>query len=283
MENTTPESPTIPLCVPPETLFLTTTQNAAAENESESEDELDAEDETDVEEEMNSDYDDETDVEGRPSMYAYSRVCPPRAEVVKSFAPSATGSVRKTVRFNMNLRIEELDPDRVMGPPKQPCEERMDISFRRACREYREDVDLLQEHTNSKRAAFNSYLHAAFPVVSQSVNNNYANKHSSEYRSTKKRTLDDDNSDNEHTAKKSRVAVQANIDRSTYNITVNGITSDEQAVKDIQNKEPTAYGEHPNFELMVEDNQPGRVFRVARKGGAARTMISYYRRPDFAG
>ncbi|KAG0279325.1 hypothetical protein BGZ95_001574 [Linnemannia exigua] len=281
-ENATPESSTTPLCIPPTDLFRTTTHDdMTAVDESESEDESDAEDETDVEEEMNGDYedetdveeemgddyDDETDVEGTPSMQAYSSVCPPRAEVFKSFAPSAAGSVRKAVRFDMNLRIEELDPDRVMGPPKQPCEERMDVAFRRACREYRDDLDLLQEHFDSKRAAFNSYLHAAFPVVteeSQSVNDTYTNSYSSEDRSTKKHTLDDDNSANEHTAKKSRVAVQTNVGHSTYSITVNGITPDEQAANDIHGKETAAYGEHPNFELMVEDNQPGRVFRVVR-------------------
>ncbi|KAG0257657.1 hypothetical protein BGZ95_005174 [Linnemannia exigua] len=172
-----------------------------------------------------ADNDIERDVEGRPLLCAYSRSCPLQSEVFESVAPSATDSVRKT--------IQDLDPDRSMGPPQQPGEEPMADATRCACWECKEDLDLMQEVFNSKRASFNSYIHAALPVVMeerQVVNDNYTNKHPEE-RSAKKSS---------------------------------GVKHIAPAVKEAKDKESAAYGEHPSFKLMLEDNQPGRDFRVAR-------------------
>ncbi|KAF9122461.1 hypothetical protein BGW39_009727 [Mortierella sp. 14UC] len=273
MDSTPAELPSTPLCVHPNDLLQTTTvDEMTAEDESDADDDSDAEGETEVEDVMDDDYesdesDDETDVEGAPANYAYVHICPPRDDIAKSKSDPTSffPSVQKSVRFDMNLHIEELDPDRVMSPPKQPGEERMDIAFRRACREYREDLELLQEHSDAKRAAFNAYLHAAFPVVKnegQAIETNSTVK-----RLANKRFLDiGDHSDDEHIAKKTRVAKQPSSHSSTVNITVNNLIPNDQAVNDTQIREPAALEEHPDFELMVENDQPGRVFRVARWG-----------------
>ncbi|KAF9902697.1 hypothetical protein EC991_004620 [Linnemannia zychae] len=268
MDSTPAELPSTPLCVRPNDLLQTAIDEMTSEDESDLDDDSDAESETEVEDDMEDgmdDYcesdesDDETDVEVVPIQYAYAHVCPPRNDIVKSKSvPSSTfRSVRKTVRFDMNLHIEELDPDRVMSPPKQPGEERMDIAFRRACREYHEDSELLREHLDAKRMAFNAYLHAAFPVVK---NDDQTVEHS-----TNKRTLDnDDHSDGEHTTKKARVAEQVTNDPSTVSIPFNNVISNDQVVNDNHVKESAALEKHPDFGLMVADDQSNLVFRVAR-------------------
>ncbi|KAF9086955.1 hypothetical protein BGX23_008446 [Mortierella sp. AD031] len=71
-------------------------------------------------------------------------------------------SPRREVRFDTTPQIKELDDDRITGPPADPYEEPMDRALWRSRQDYRNSW-LFREHTDAKRAAFNAYLHAAYP------------------------------------------------------------------------------------------------------------------------
>ncbi|KAG9064727.1 hypothetical protein KI688_002986 [Linnemannia hyalina] len=265
-------TPAIPLCVWPNDLFVET----AAQGEK-----ID---------------------QGNPTTIACSLLPPPQGTVSAAPAPAAAA---RRVRFDMTPYIKLLDPTRVTGPPEEPDEEHIDDIMRNARWEYRWDKDLRQEHKLAKWASFNAHLHAAFPVEEddmQATDERQSDQFSTEDRSTKKHSIDSDDTDDfladERPAKKSRAADHASSD--SCNTPSNDIIIDQLGVKDplvnsdttidyldganttndqpfdvvsaikmhvvseSQTEDRLALNQHPDFDEMIKDDEIGRSYRLFR-------------------
>jgi len=169
------------------------------------------------------------------------------SNVISSPAPPVSVQPRKEVRFDMTPRIKELDNDRITGPPESD-EEYMESTLWRSRQDY-VFSDLFHEHCESKRASFNAYLHAAFPIEEE------------------EQLLSDEFSDGDHPS----------VEHATSELTAEEerpiikVVSKQPALKSAikpasMKRSPTRLPsfKHPDFEDMAGDCNAGRTFRVTR-------------------